>query len=156
MISLSEEIIDFFQAQGWVLVSTIDAKGFPHNSCKAIIKMDAKGEVLLLDVYHGITYANIERNPQISITAVDEHKFTGYCLKGKAKIMPQNKLNDEIIKAWEDKITSRLTQRLLRNIKEEKGHSSHPEASLPLPKHLIGVEIEEIVDLTPHNLKRRA
>jgi len=154
MKKIPAEIIEFLRAQDFVIISSIDKAGFPHSSCKVIIKIDQAGKIFLMDVYHGATCENIKRNPQISISAVDEHKFTGYCLKGKGEIMSDNDLSQEIIKIWEDNITSRLVKRLLRNLSGDKGHLQHPEASLPHPKHIIAIEVEEIVDLAPHHLRK--
>lgn len=154
MKKISAEIINFLQTQGFVVISSIDENGFPHSSCKAMIKIDAAGKIFLMDVYHGLTCENIKRNPQISISAVDEHKFMGYCLKGHGQILPDDNLSQEIIKIWEDNITSRLAKRLLRNLSEDTGRGHHPEASLPHPKHIIAVEVEEIVDLAPFQLRK--
>lgn len=153
MKSLSDDIIQFFHSQGCVIVSTVDKDGFPHSACKGIIKISRNGQVYLLDLYRGKTYENLKINPHVSITAIDEHKFIGYCLKGKAEMMPEGKLGAHIIKAWESRISSRLTQRLLKNIREEKGHLRHPEILLPRPQYMIVMEVEEIIDLTPHHLK---
>ncbi len=153
MKRLTEEIIQFFQRQSCVVVSTVDKNGFPHSACKGIIKINKNGRIYLLDLYQGKTYVNLKYNPTISLTAVDDHKFVGYCLKGKAKIIPQKKLLSGAIKAWEARIVSRLTQRLLKNIHEEKGSSRHPEALLPKPEYMILMEVKEIVDLTPRHLK---
>jgi hypothetical protein len=65
----------------------------------------------------------------------------------------ENELTPDIVKVWEERITNRLTQRLLKNIREEKGHRGHPEASLPKPKYMIVLEVDEVVDLTPSHLK---
>jgi hypothetical protein len=108
----------------------------------------------LIDVYYGITAENIKRNPQINISVVDEHKFMGYCLKGKAKVTLDDEISQDFIKSWEDNITSRLTKRLLRNLAKGKAHAHHPEASLPRPKHLISIEVEEIVNLAPLYLRK--
>ena len=156
MKQISSAIIDFLRTQGFVIVSSIDKNGFPHSSCKDIVKLDPAGKIYLIDVYHGVTSENIERNQQISISAVDEHKFIGYCLKGKANKMPDDLISQEIIKAWEDKITSRLAKRLLRNLVQDQGQRHHPEASLPQPKHFIVLEVEEIVNLAPHHLSKPA
>jgi len=150
---LTNDIIHFLHNQGFVIVSTIDSRGFVHNACKGIVKINPDGRIYLLDLYRAKTHANLKSNPHISITAIDEHKFIGYCLQGKARILPQGKLQPEIIKAWEDRITSRLTQRLLKNIREEKGHSRHPEVLLPEPQYLIVMKVEEVIDLTPRHLK---
>jgi general stress protein 26 len=153
MKRLANEIINFFQNQGCVVVSTIDRQGFAHSACKGIVKINHNGRLYLLDLYRAKTHENLKRNPHISITAFDEHKFLGYCLKGKAEMLPPGKLQSQIIKAWEARITSRITQRLLKNIREEKGHPRHPEALLPKPEYLIVMDVEEVVDLTPQHLK---
>lgn len=153
MKKLNESVIQFFHNQSFVIVSTVDKDGTSHSSCKGIVKMNPSGRIYLLDLYRGKTYANLKHNPHISITGVDEHKFVGYCLKGKAKTMKDIKLTAQIMKAWEERITSRITRRVIKNMKEESGHSGHPEAFLPKPEYMIVMETEEIVDLTPHHLK---
>lgn len=147
-------VIDFLRTQGFVVVSSIDGNGFPHSSCKDIVKIEPSGKIYLMDVYHGLTAENIKHNPQVSISVVDEHKFMGYCLKGRAMVMPEDEISQEFIKSWEDNITSRLAKRLLYNLAKGKAHAHHPEASLPKPKHLISIEVEEMVDLTPRYLRK--
>ena len=156
MKQLSAIIIDFLHTQDFVVVSSIDKNGFPHSSCKAIVKIDPAGEIYLIDVYFGVTIENIERNPYISISAVDEHKFIGYCLKGKARKMQDDFISQEMIKIWEDNITSRLAKRLLKNLVQGQGQRHHPEASLPQPKPLIVLEVEQIVNLAPDHLRKPA
>ena len=153
MKRLPEDVVQFFHNQNFVIVSTIDSEGGAHSACKGIVDIKRDGTVYLLDLYRGKTYANIKCNPLITITAVEEHKFRGYCLKGKAITIHEERLDAHFIKAWEDKITSRLTQRLLKNLREEKGHARHPEVLLPSPKYMIAMEVQEIIDLTPHHLK---
>lgn len=153
MESLSSEVIRFLQNQNYLVISTIDQDGNPHNSCKGLVDIDRDGRVYLLDLYHGETQRNLERNPRIGITAVDEHKFKGYFLKGTAKTITADKLEPRLIKAWEDRITGRITQRMIRNITQSKGHPRHPEAQFPQPKYVIVVEVSGIVDLTPGHLR---
>lgn len=153
MKRLADEIVHFFQNQGSVIVSTIDKDGFPHSSCKGIVKIAQDSRVYLLDLFKAKTFENLGRDSHVSITAVDEHKFIGYCLKGKARIITGREINSQLIKSWEERIIGRLTRRLIKNIHEEKGHPRHPEALLPKPEYLIEVDIEEVVDLVPHHLK---
>jgi predicted pyridoxine 5'-phosphate oxidase superfamily flavin-nucleotide-binding protein len=147
---LSEEILHFFQKQSFNIVSTIDRDGFPHSSCKGIVKIDKTGRLYLLDLYRGKTWENLRYNPHIAVTAVDEHRFKGYCLKGKAEIISEKVLDYHIAEAWEKRVAKRIAQRVLKNIRGLKGHPRHPEADLPKPKYLIVMEVEKIVDLTPH------
>ena len=153
---IPSEVVDFLRTQSFVLVCSIDKNGFPHSSCKDIIKIDPSGEIYLMDVYHGATSENIRNNPSVNISAVDEHKFMGYCLKGKARMLQDEIISQEIIKAWENNITSRLTKRLLKNLVQDQAQKHHPEASLPQPKQLIVLEVEEIVNLAPYNLRKES
>lgn len=154
MKRLNTQIIQFLHNQSFVIVSTLDKDGTLHTACKGIVKIDPERKIYLLDLYKGRTYENLKRNPYLSVTAVDEHKFIGFCLKGKAELIPEAKLRSNIIKTWEEKIISRVTRRVLRNLREEKGHSHHPEALLPKPQYMIVMQIKEIIDLTPHHLKQ--
>lgn len=146
---MKSDIIRFFHKQHFVIVTTIDKRGSLHSSCKGIVKINRNGELHLLDLYRGRTFKNLKDNPNINITAVDEHKFEGYSLKGKAKIIKIDEIKSPVLKAWEEKIASRITHRIIKNIRGEIGHPKHPEALLPKPKYLIAVKVKEITNLTP-------
>jgi len=150
---ISDGVKRFLLAQHFTIVSTIGADGMPHSSCKGIVKINPDGTIYLLDLYMGRTYENLTINPNISLSAADEHKFRGYCLKGTAEILSSDKWKPGIIKAWEQKITGRITQRILKNIRGETGHPKHPEAQLPRPKYLIAMTVKEVIDLTPLPLR---
>lgn len=152
MIKLNNAVVKFFQGQRFNVVSTIDKDGYPHNSCKGIVEITEDGRVYLLDLYMKKTYENLLNNPNISIAAVDEHKFIGYSLKGRAKIIEKNKMGARLVKLWEKKITDRIAHRLLKNLRGERGHLSHPEALLPKPEYIILVEVTEVINLTPKHI----
>jgi len=152
-MQIPQDLIYFFRHQNFTIVSTIGKDGGVHNSCKGIVRIDQDGRIYLLDLYKARTFANLKQNPHISITAVDEHKFKGYCLKGIAKIEEVDDSDPDLVKEWEQKILSRITQRVLRNMKEEKGHLRHPESQFPKPAYLIVMEVDSVVDLTPTAIK---
>jgi general stress protein 26 len=152
-MKLSDEIVHFLHRQHYTVISTVDKDGSVHNSCKGIVEIDKKDRIYLLDLYKQRTYKNLKNNTTISLTAVDEHNFKGYSLKGKAKIIKQDKIKQDIMRAWDKKITNRISNRILKNIKGEKGYSRHPEVLLPSPEYIIEMRVNKIVDLTPHKLK---
>ena len=148
MKKLDRDTIRFFEKQRFVIVSTIDPKGGINTAAKGIVGIDKKGNILLLDLYRGKTHQNLNQNPNISITAIDERQYIGYNLKGRAKII--DKIDETILETWKDHIVSRISHRVLQNIKEEAVTREHyPEAQFPSPKYLIEAAIEEIVDLAP-------
>jgi general stress protein 26 len=152
-MKLDGEIIQFLHRQNYTVISTIDKDGFIHNSCKGIVQIDEKGHIYLLDLYKQRTYENLKTNPSISLTVVDEHKFKGYSLKGKASIISEDKIKPEILQAWDKKISGRISHRIIKNMSGEKGHARHPEVLLPKPEYIIEMRVEKIVDLTPYKLK---
>ncbi|MDD4910543.1 MAG: pyridoxamine 5'-phosphate oxidase family protein [Candidatus Omnitrophica bacterium] len=155
MKRLNENIAHFLRSQNFVIVSTVGRDGTPHNSCKGIVKIDGSGRIYLLDLYKERTYENLRHNRRMSITAVDEHKFAGFCLKGVAKVIREDRLQPHIIREWEAKITQRITHRVLKNISGQKGHPRHPEVALPTPEYMIVMDVKEIVNLTPHHIKQQ-
>jgi predicted pyridoxine 5'-phosphate oxidase superfamily flavin-nucleotide-binding protein len=152
-MKLDDEIIHFLCRQHYTVISSVDKDGAVHNSCKGIVNIDQAGHIYLLDLYKQRTYENLKANSNISLTAVDEHKFKGYTLKGKAHIISEDKISPDIMAAWDKKISGRISHRILKNIKGEKGHKSHPEVLLPRPEYIIEMRVDKIVDLTPHALK---
>ena len=153
MRELSTDIIQLFEKQGFGIISTLDKDGNIHCSVKGIVGIGKDGKVYVMDLYKETTFKNIQRNPTMSITAVDDDEFIGFTLKGKAKIVEREKIEERIIKAWEDQIIQRISKRVIENIRKAKKDISVPEALFPLPQYLIEVDVEDIVDLTPAALK---
>jgi uncharacterized pyridoxamine 5'-phosphate oxidase family protein len=155
MKKLSNDIVNFLEKQGFVIVSTMDPSGSIHCAAKGIAGIEEKGKVYLIDLYKAKTFKNLQKNSTISITAVDEHLFIGYTLKGKAKIVDRDKIKNHIIKAWEERVIQRISKRVIKSLKDYKKSGHHPEAKFPHPQYLIEVDVDGIVDLAPPHLKKR-
>jgi general stress protein 26 len=155
MIKLSKDVIFFLEHQGFCIVSTIDKGGSIHCAAKGLAGIDEKGEILIIDLYRTGTFNNLQRNPVVSVTAVDEHKFCGYTLKGKGRIVERAEIEGKIIKNWETRVLKRVSKRLITNIKGEKKSKHHPELVLPKPEYMIVMEVEEVTNLTPHHLRKK-
>ncbi|HOU35665.1 MAG TPA: pyridoxamine 5'-phosphate oxidase family protein [Candidatus Omnitrophota bacterium] len=153
MKRLSDEVMDFFKDQAFVIVTTLDADGTPHDSCKDIVRLSRDGRIYLLDLYMRRTYQNLRKNPSMCIAQVDEHKFAGYCLKGTGRVVKVDRLRAQVHKVWQKKISSRIVTRIIRNLKEKKGHPAQPESLLPRPEYMIVMDVAEVIDLTPAHIK---
>jgi predicted pyridoxine 5'-phosphate oxidase superfamily flavin-nucleotide-binding protein len=152
-MKLGDNLIRFFKKQDCIIIATIDKEGTLHASCKGLIDIEEAGIVRLLDLYKGRTYGNLKRNNNISLIAVNERNFEGYCLKGKAEITPKKDLTPKIIEKWDKRLTSRITKRLIENVRSQKKQKFHAEAQLPKPEYLLSVKIEKIVNLRPGNIE---
>jgi general stress protein 26 len=153
MKRLPEDVMDFFRNQSFVIVTTLDPDGTPHDSCKDIVRLSRDGRIYLLDLYMRRTFQNLEHNPNMCVAQVDEHHFAGYCLKGKGRIVRIDKLRQQVNKIWQKKMSSRIVTRIIKDLKEEKGHALHPESLLPRPEYMIVMDVSDIIDLTPAHIK---
>jgi general stress protein 26 len=153
MKEIPDNVAKLLKEKGYVSVSTLDSSGSIHCSAKGVVEVKKKGEVYLIDLYKQITYNNLKRNSTISITAIDEHQFIGFTLKGKARIVKRDKIKYKLIKQWEKKLVERISKRVIKNVKKDKGSVKHPESKFPQPEYLIEMDVEQIVDLTPSRLK---
>ena len=147
---IRQEIVDFFEKQDTVIVSTIDPLGRIHCSIKGIIGIRHSAKLLLIDLYCYHTFANLKKNPKISITAVDERLFKGYTLQGHAEIIPRDKMHEKTFQEWETRVVRRISKRVIESVKLGLKSKSHHEAQLPVhPKYLISVTIKNVVGLIP-------
>ena len=151
---ISEKISSLIKKQGFVIVSSLDKEGSIHSSAKGVVGIDERGRVFIIDLYKTRTYNNLKINPIVTITFVDEHKFEGYALQGKAKIVAKKDIAESLIAEWEDKVIQRISKRLIKNLQDGNAAAHHPEASFPHPKYLIEIDVEKIIDLTPAQLKK--
>ena len=131
-------------------MATHDEKGAIHTSAKGLLKLDAEGKIFLLDLYKGRTCRNIKKNPNVTLTFIDDRKFAGYAIMGKARIRRENAVPESTLKEWEKHISKRMARRIVSHVKQPQGVSDWiPEASFPAPKHVIEVKTERVVDLAP-------
>ena len=152
-MELPEKVVHFLGNQGFVIVSTIDSKGGIHCSAKGIVGIEKEGRVFVIDLYMHKTFENLKRNPAVSITAVDEDRFIGYTLQGKAEIVLREDMKEHIISKWEERILKRMSERIAKSVQRGEKSRAHFEAQLPChPKYLIEINIENIINLSPPSI----
>ena len=111
---LTEKIVSLIKKQGFVIVSSLNEEGRIHSSAKGVVGIDERGRVFVIDLYQACTYNNLKKNPVVTVTFVDEHKFEGYALQGQAKIVEKKDISKSIIAEWEDKVIQRISKRLIK------------------------------------------
>ena len=149
-MSINAEIKNFFHKQSFVMVATANSKGKPNISAKGIVKIENSGYVYLLDLYDGRTHKNLKENSKIAISAIDEHKFTGWQLKGRAeRIIYEGNEFEKMLPLWERQVIGRVSKNIIRSIQKGITRSGRSEAELPKPKYLIKMKVNEIIDLAP-------
>jgi len=154
-MEIPKQIIHFLNRQGFVLVATIDANDRIHGSAKGVVALAAESRILIIDLYLRGTYRNLQRDPRMSITAVDEKCFKGYTLQGRGVIVPRQEISSAILAQWEQRMTERISRRVVRGVQSASKSTTHFEAHLPpKPQYIIEFELEHIIDLSPPSLNQ--
>ncbi len=147
MKTIPRKVINLLDRANFVIVASIDNKGFPHTSCKGMVDIDKKGKIYIFDLYKGNTYKNIKKVPLVSITVVDENIFAGYCIKGEAEIVSLSADKGYLYRRWKEKLNRRITERVISHIRKNISTSHHPEADFPEVENIIVVNVHSILDL---------
>ncbi len=72
---------------------------------------------------------------------------------GTARVARRSALSSRVSKEWEKRLNHRLTRRIIRNIREDKKISPHPEALFPAPQYVILMKVQEVLDLKPPEMQ---
>lgn len=156
-MELPDSVVYFLKKQGFMIVSSLDEKGNIHCSAKGVVAVKKEGKVFVVDVYMLKTFENLKRNPTVSITAVDENKFVGYTLQGKAKLVSRKDMEEHVFTSNENKIIERISKRVAKSVQSGEKSTEHFEAKLPqIPQYLIEIDVENIIDLSPPGRRKSA
>ena len=154
MVDISHSVENLLNHQHYVIVSSFDREGEIHTSAKGVVDVDRRGRIYILDLYKGRTYANIIRNPNVTLTTIDDRTFKGYSIQGKAKIIDKKFVSRRKMQLWHERLAKRIAKRIVRHVREEtSGRRGIPEARFPIPRYLIEVSIRKIIDLAPERLR---
>jgi len=154
-MEIPRNVIDFFERQGFAIVSTLDQHGAIHCSAKGIISIEKSGKILIADLYLHQTHNNLQNNPTVSLTGVDEHNFRGYTMQGYGRIIARENISERLLEAWESRIISRMSHRVIKGVQARTKSKGHFEASLPpQPQYVMEIDVEKIIDLTPPAMRK--
>jgi general stress protein 26 len=153
-MEISQDIVDFFKKNSVMVIATFGPDGAIHCAIKEIVDIKQEGKVFVVDLFRHRTLHNIKNNPLVSVTAFDEHAFTGYTLQGKASIVEQQAVGGDLIKKWEKQMIKRISNRVISGVRRDVKSRVHHEDHMPqFPRHLIEVDVDKVIDLSPPHFK---
>lgn len=124
MVKIPAEVKEFLKTH-MAYVATADAAGMPNLVPKGDIAVLGDNEVVFADLYAHQTKRNLSKNPRISICLVNPASYTGYQLKGRARVIERGKEYDK------------LAQQL-----SGAGQLNHLEA-----KYAVRMKVSKIIDI---------
>jgi len=124
MTKLTREMKDLIEEQKVSYVATADRNGKVNVSPKGSIYVVDDETMAFADLYSKKTRENLMINPHIALAVVDVKSLKGYQFKGKAELLEQGNLYDDVVCYLQ---TLPLT--------------------LPDPQYVVKIKVEEIFDL---------
>ncbi len=95
MARIPEEVQEFLNGKmAWVATAT--SAGMPNATPKGSVKVIDDEHVVFADLFSRKTRENLQANPQVAITVVDEETFKGYQIKGSAEMLESGPLFEQM------------------------------------------------------------
>lgn len=132
-----ENFLDHQKDLKVISVASCDLHCKPNSAAKLLVDVELPNHVYYLDYNHTQTYSNIQANPQISISFMDDAAFTGFRMTGTAQVLTSGKEYDEACKSWEKRLIAYEADRIVRRL---MGHYSTKESENTLPKDFVIIQ----------------
>jgi hypothetical protein len=151
MPKLTQHMKQVLKQQPVILVATSDGQGQPNVSPKGALKIVDDDKLVFADLFSLKTRANLQTNPSVAVAVVDPQTYEGYQFKGRAELVGEGPLFDEIsnllargsngpqpMELWFEKAA--------REVMVALGRAGRPGGR---PSHAVVLHIEEIWNLAP-------
>ena len=97
---ITQEIKDFLNLQKLGYVATVSSDGTPNLSPKGTIIGWNSDNLAFADIRSPDTMKNLQENPNVEINVIDPLLRKGYLFQGKARIVNDMKLHEEILRYY--------------------------------------------------------
>jgi predicted pyridoxine 5'-phosphate oxidase superfamily flavin-nucleotide-binding protein len=151
MPKLTQHMKQVLRQQPVLLVATSDGLGQLNISPKGALKVVDDDKLVFADLCSLKTQANLRANPNVAVALVDPQTYEGYQFKGRAELVGEGPLFDEItnllargsngpqpMELWFEKAAREVIAAL--------GRAGQPGVR---PSHAVVLHIEEIWNLAP-------
>jgi predicted pyridoxine 5'-phosphate oxidase superfamily flavin-nucleotide-binding protein len=97
MGALSAEMQQLVRGQKLGYVATVCADGTPNLSPKGTLTVWDDDHLVFLDIRSPVTAANLSERPAVEVNVVDPLARRGYRFKGRATVLAEGALFDEVL-----------------------------------------------------------
>ena len=116
-------------------IASCDLHGKPNSAAKMLVDVVAPNRIYYLDYNHTQTFANLQANPQLSVSFMDDAAFTGYRLTGSAETVEAGSPEYEAAKkSWDRRLITYEADRILARV---TGKYSTKESEIKLPPDFV-------------------
>jgi len=140
-------LITLLQKADFVSVGTSDEHGQPSVASKFLLKVDG-GNLYFVDLVKGKIWRNLQYNPFISLTVMDEDNLRNYQINGTAKVLDAGSEFDLLMREFEDKQVSFATNKIIAGVRQFKPHQGIVFSSSQA-KVFYKIAVHEVLEIGP-------
>lgn len=146
-VKIPQGLVALLQKAYYISVGTSDAHGQPRVASKFLLKVE--GNVLyLVDLVRGEIWRNVQYNPLISLTVMDEDNLRNYQINGIAKVLDAGNEFDLLMLEFSDKQVRFATNKIISGIKRNKPHREEVFSSHQA-KVFYKILVSEVLEIGP-------
>jgi len=146
-LKISPGLIALLQKADFVSVGTADEHGQPSVASKFLLKVDGSS-LYLVDLVKGKTWRNLQYNPFISLTVMDEDNLRNYQINGTAKVLEAGSEFDLLMLEFADKQVSFATNKIITGVQQSKPHQRVVFSSAQV-KVFYKIAVSEALEIGP-------
>jgi uncharacterized protein len=96
MARIPKEVQEFVKNKlAWVATASPD--GVPNTTPKGSVQVIDDEHLVFADLFSLKTRDNLQKNPKVAVTIIDEKKYKGYQLKGSAQLADSGPIFDQMV-----------------------------------------------------------
>lgn len=117
-----------------VSVASCDLHCKPNSAPKMLVDIVEPNVVLFLDYKFTVTYSNLQSNPQLSLSFMDDASFTGYRMTGIGQVLESGEEFESAKSCWDKRVIGYETDRIIQRV---RGGYSTKTSESHLPKDFV-------------------
>lgn len=150
---ISKAIKTLIESREFISVASCDLDARPNAAPKFLLKVEAS-HIYLVDYVLGQTFRNLQANPRVSLSFLDNNTLMGYQINGNVEIIDSGQEYDSALKDLERKQIDLSATRIIDGVMKGKVHKAYEMAAAE-QFVILKIKVEEIVQIHPTGLLRR-
>ncbi len=96
MAKIPKEVQEFVKNKlAWVATASPD--GVPNTTPKGSVQVIDDEHLVFADLFSLKTRDNLQKNPKVAVTIIDQEKYKGYQFKGSAQLVDSGPIFDQMV-----------------------------------------------------------
>lgn len=150
---INKAIKTLIESREFISVASCDLDARPNAAPKFLLKVEAS-HIYLVDYVLGQTFRNLQANPRVSLSFLDNNTLMGYQINGNVEIIDSGQEYDSALKDLERKQIDLSATRIIDGVMKGRAHKAYEMAAAE-QFVILKIKVEEIVQIHPTGLLRR-